>query len=99
MTKTLELAKNLIARKSNTPDDAGCQDLLISLLEPLGFKCEKIKSGDVENLYARKGTEAPFFVFAGHTDVVPAAQLINGYHHPLNPRSRMTSFMVEALRI
>jgi succinyl-diaminopimelate desuccinylase len=72
MTRTLELTKNLIARKSNTPDDAGCQDLLISLLEPLGFKCEKIKSGDVDNLYARKGTEAPFFVFAGHTDVVPS---------------------------
>ena len=85
MTRTLELAKNLIARKSNTPDDAGCQDLLISLLEPLGFKCEKIKSGDVENLYARKGTEAPFFVFAGHTDVVPSGPIDKWISPPFEP--------------
>jgi succinyl-diaminopimelate desuccinylase len=85
MTRTLELAKNLIARKSNTPDDAGCQDLLVSLLEPLGFKCEKIKVGDVENLYARKGTEAPFFVFAGHTDVVPSGPVDQWISPPFEP--------------
>jgi len=85
MTRTLELAKNLITRKSNTPDDAGCQDLLISLLEPLGFKCEKIKSGNVENLYARKGTEAPFFVFAGHTDVVPSGPVDQWISPPFEP--------------
>ena len=85
MTRTLELTKNLIARKSNTPDDAGCQDLLISLLEPLGFKCEKIKSGDVDNLYARKGTEAPFFVFAGHTDVVPSGPVDQWISPPFEP--------------
>ena len=85
MTRTLELTKNLIARKSNTPDDAGCQDLLVSLLEPLGFKCEKIKVGDVENLYARKGTEAPFFVFAGHTDVVPSGPVDQWISPPFEP--------------
>ena len=85
MTRTLELTKNLIARKSNTPDDAGCQDLLISLLEPLGFKCEKIKVGDVENLYARRGTEAPFFVFAGHTDVVPSGPVDQWISPPFEP--------------
>ena len=56
---TLELAKQLIARPSVTPDDAGCLDLLTALLEPAGFVCEKISMGGVDNLWARRGTAAP----------------------------------------
>ncbi len=75
MTKTLELTKALIARSSVTPDDKGCQQLIIDQLEALGFKTEHMPFGEgddkVDNLWLRKGTEAPLFCFAGHTDVVP----------------------------
>ncbi len=71
MSKTLALTEQLIALDSVTPEDKGCQRTLISLLEPLGFKCETIQSGDVTNLWARRGTAQPLVVFAGHTDVVP----------------------------
>ena len=71
MNKTLNLAKELILRKSITPLDEGCQDLLISHLELLGFEIEKMPYGKVQNFYARKGSAAPLVVFAGHTDVVP----------------------------
>ena len=59
MTKTLNLAKELILKKSITPVDDGCQDLLISHLESLGFSINKLPSGEVTNFYARKGNEAP----------------------------------------
>lgn len=75
MSKTLELATALIARQSVTPKDEGCQDLLIDALAPLGFVAEKIDVEEVENLWLRKGTEAPLFCFAGHTDVVPTGPL------------------------
>jgi succinyl-diaminopimelate desuccinylase len=71
MTKTLNLTKELILKKSITPLDEGCQDLLINHLELLGFKVEKMPHGNVSNFYARKGQDAPLLVFAGHTDVVP----------------------------
>jgi len=71
MSKTIELTKALIARQSVTPDDEGCQDLLTAELEPLGFVPEKLNFDEVENIWLRKGTEAPLFCFAGHTDVVP----------------------------
>ncbi len=61
----------LIQRPSITPNDAGCQDILVELLEPLGFHIEKLRFGDVDNLWLRKGTESPVLAFAGHTDVVP----------------------------
>ncbi|MDB4040211.1 succinyl-diaminopimelate desuccinylase [Methylophilaceae bacterium] len=72
MSKTLKLTKELISKKSITPSDEGCQDLLISHLELLGFTIEKMPYGKVKNFYARKGTKAPLLVFAGHTDVVPS---------------------------
>ena len=65
------LLAELIGRKSVTPDDAGCQDILIAHLEALGFSCETMQFGDVTNLWARRGTESPVLCFAGHTDVVP----------------------------
>ncbi|WP_426193225.1 succinyl-diaminopimelate desuccinylase [Massilia sp. DWR3-1-1] len=68
---TLALAVELIARNSVTPQDGHCQQRLIELLEPLGFVCETIASNGVTNLWARRGSAAPLFVFAGHTDVVP----------------------------
>ena len=71
MSKTLSIAKELILKKSITPFDDGCQDLLINHLQSLGFTIEKMPFGKVNNFYARKGQEAPLLLFAGHTDVVP----------------------------
>lgn len=68
---TIDLAINLIQRPSVTPDDAGCQALMMSRLEPLGFAGESLRFGDTDNLWARKGTDGPVLAFAGHTDVVP----------------------------
>ncbi len=71
----LDLARELIARPSVTPDDAGCQHLIASRLQALGFHCESLPGGAVSNLWARRGTEGPVMVFAGHTDVVPPGPL------------------------
>jgi succinyl-diaminopimelate desuccinylase len=68
---TVELAKALVRRPSVTPVDAGAMDLLQGILEGLGFLCRRMKFGEVENLYARRGDSGPNFCFAGHTDVVP----------------------------
>ena len=68
----LSLLKNLVQRESVTPNDSGCQALLISRLEKLGFTCETMVFEDTTNLWARKGNKAPLFCFAGHTDVVPS---------------------------
>ncbi|MFO1310035.1 MAG: succinyl-diaminopimelate desuccinylase [Burkholderiales bacterium] len=68
---TLALTRELVARRSITPDDAGCQALVAARLAPLGFACETIVSGGVTNLWARRGRTAPLVCFAGHTDVVP----------------------------
>jgi succinyl-diaminopimelate desuccinylase len=85
MTKTLELAKDLISRQSNTPLDAGCQELMIRRLEPLGFKIERMRFDDVDNFYARKGTSGPLLVFAGHTDVVPTGPVDQWHTPPFEP--------------
>lgn len=85
LDSTLELAKALIARRSNTPDDAGCQDLMIARLEPLGFKIERMRFGDVDNFYARRGTSGPLLVFAGHTDVVPTGPVDQWHTPPFEP--------------
>lgn len=68
------LAQKLISFPTVTPIDAGIVDFLISQLEPLGFKCEKLVFEDVTNLYARYGEQCPNFCFAGHTDVVPVGE-------------------------
>jgi succinyl-diaminopimelate desuccinylase len=85
MSKTLELAKDLILRQSNTPLDAGCQELMISRLEPLGFKIECMRFGDVDNFFARRGTSGPLLVFAGHTDVVPTGPVEKWHTPPFEP--------------
>ncbi|QSP93433.1 succinyl-diaminopimelate desuccinylase [Marinobacter salinisoli] len=82
---TLELAKDLISRPSVTPEDAGCQDLMMSQLAPLGFAEEKLRFGDVDNLWARKGKDSPVLAFAGHTDVVPTGPEKNWDHSPFDP--------------
>ena len=85
MSKTLNLTKELISKKSITPLDEGCQDLLISHLELLGFTIEKMAYGNVSNFYARKGHEAPLLVFAGHTDVVPTGPETKWSSPPFEP--------------
>lgn len=85
MENTLTLAKALIALRSNTPDDAGCQEIMISRLEPLGFKIERMRFGDVDNFYARRGDSGPLLVFAGHTDVVPTGPLDKWHTPPFEP--------------
>ena len=67
----VDLARELIRRESVTPDDAGCQDLIAERLSAHGFAIERLRFGEVENLWARHGTGKPLTVFAGHTDVVP----------------------------
>jgi succinyl-diaminopimelate desuccinylase len=85
MSKTLELAIDLLKRQSNTPEDAGCQELMISRLEPLGFKIERMRFGNVDNFYARRGNAGPLLVFAGHTDVVPTGPLDKWHTPPFEP--------------
>lgn len=74
-TPVIELTKDLISRKSVTPEDAGCQDLISSRLSALGFNNESMVFEDTTNMWSRKGTQEPVFCFAGHTDVVPAGNL------------------------
>ena len=87
-SKTLALTEELITLSSVTPNDNGCQKRLIDLLAPLGFECETIESGGVTNLWARRGTAQPLFVFAGHTDVVPTGPLDQWHSHPFIPTQR-----------
>lgn len=68
----LDLCKALINRESVTPEDAGCQQMMADILEPLGFVIETMVFEDTTNMWARRGTEGPVFCFAGHTDVVPS---------------------------
>ncbi len=74
-SKVIELAKDLISRKSVTPEDAGCQPLMTQRLEAVGFNNEIMEFEDTINIWCRKGAQKPVFCFAGHTDVVPAGPL------------------------
>lgn len=85
---TLELAKNLIACHSVTPEDGGCMEIIGARLKPLGFTLEYINRNGVTNLWARRGTQAPLFVFAGHTDVVPTGPLDKWTSPPFAPEIR-----------
>ena len=85
MSAVLELAKELIARPSLTPDDAGCQQIIGARLAKLGFKIEHLRFGQVDNLWARYGSEAPLLAFAGHTDVVPTGPKEQWHSDPFVP--------------
>lgn len=87
-TPTLDLACALIARPSVTPRDAGCQELVAARLELLGFAVESMRYGEVDNLWARRGTSAPVVVFAGHTDVVPTGPRDGWTSDPFAPTIR-----------
>lgn len=95
MSRTLQFAEQLIACRSVTPDDGGCQPLIMERLKPLGFEFETIQSGPddfrVTNLWAvRRGTStmAPLLAFAGHTDVVPTGPLAQWHSDPFVPTHR-----------
>ena len=85
---TLALAGQIIARPSVTPDDAGCMEIIAARLQALGFFCEFIDRNGVTNLWARRGTAKPLFVFAGHTDVVPTGPLDLWTSPPFAPEIR-----------
>lgn len=88
MTATLELTKQLIARRSVTPADDGCQALVAQRLGQAGFKAETITANGVTNAWLRRGNAAPVFVFAGHTDVVPTGPLDKWASDPFEPTIR-----------
>lgn len=88
MSQTLELTKDLIARRSVTPADEGCQSLMIERLAALGFKVEPLKFGNVENFWATRGESSPVFCFVGHTDVVPTGPLEEWRTDPFLPTVR-----------
>lgn len=85
---TLQLARQIIACHSVTPEDGGCMEIIAERLKPLGFAIEYINRNGVTNLWARRGTTAPLFVFAGHTDVVPTGPLDKWTSPPFAPEIR-----------
>ncbi len=87
-SETLQLLTELIAKPSVTPDDQGCQQLLIERLSAIGFECETLIFEDVTNLWARRGNSAPLLAFIGHTDVVPTGPLDQWHSDPFKPEIR-----------
>ncbi|MDY6456598.1 succinyl-diaminopimelate desuccinylase [Acinetobacter faecalis] len=87
-SETLELSLQLLRQPSVTPVDHTCQDIMAKRLEKIGFNIENMRFDDVDNLWARKGTEAPVFCFAGHTDVVPTGNLDAWNSDPFAPEIR-----------
>lgn len=82
MSETLDHAINLVRRESVTPEDAGCQQYMMDQLNAAGFSHEALVFGEVTNFWSRRGSEAPLFCFAGHTDVVPTGPLEQWDHPP-----------------
>jgi succinyl-diaminopimelate desuccinylase len=82
---TLELTKKLVSARSISPADAGCQSLIAEHLTQLGFEVEAMPFADVSNLWATHGEGAPYFTFAGHTDVVPSGSLEDWSTDPFEP--------------
>ncbi|HEX2650952.1 MAG TPA: succinyl-diaminopimelate desuccinylase [Burkholderiales bacterium] len=85
MSGALQLAQELIGRRSVTPEDGGCQAMVAERLARIGFKCEPMRFGEVTNLWARRGSERPLVCFAGHTDVVPTGPLSEWHTDPFVP--------------
>ena len=85
LSTTLQLAYELIKCESITPNDAGCQDLMIGRLKSAGFSIQNLPSGDVKNFWAVHGATGPTFCFAGHTDVVPVGDVKSWVRPPFEP--------------
>ena len=85
---TLKLAEQLISRESVTPEDAGCQDLIVERLNAAGFNAERLRFEDVENIWVRRGDAEPLYAFAGHTDVVPTGPVDQWQSPPFTPTYR-----------
>lgn len=88
MSKTLDLAIELISKPSVTPEDHNCQNIMAKRLQALDFNNEHLRFEDVDNLWSRRGKSAPLFVFAGHTDVVPTGPVSKWSCEPFKPEIR-----------
>ncbi len=88
MSATIELTRELVSRASVTPLDEGCQELMAARLERVGFQVERLRYGNVDNLWALRGTAGPVLCFAGHTDVVPTGPLEEWRSDPFKPLVR-----------
>ena len=88
MSDVLDLTRDLIARRSVTPDDAGCQALIAARLAAAGFAVESLRYGDVDNLWATHGQGGPVLVLLGHTDVVPSGPVEAWTSDPFAPEIR-----------
>ncbi|WP_226664929.1 succinyl-diaminopimelate desuccinylase [Microbulbifer aggregans] len=86
MTPTVQLTCDLIRRRSVTPEDAGCMELMLERLEKIGFKTEHLRFGETDNFWSVRGEEGPLFAFAGHTDVVPTGPEENWRYPPFEPQ-------------
>jgi len=84
MSETIQLAQKLIKINSVTPNDNGCQEIIADYISALGFNIEKMPFEEVDNIWARRGTEEPLIVFAGHTDVVPTGPEEHWTHPPFS---------------
>ena len=85
LSPTLQLACDLIRQPSVTPEDAGCQEMMIARLEAIGFKTERLRFGEVDNFWSVRGDEGPIVAFAGHTDVVPTGPEDQWQYPPFEP--------------
>jgi succinyl-diaminopimelate desuccinylase len=88
LSPTLDLTIALMREPSVTPFDANCQTLMIERLEKIGFRVERLRFGDVDNFWARRGNSGPVLAFAGHTDVVPTGPVENWSVQPFAPEIR-----------
>ncbi len=88
MSRSIDLAFELIKHQSVSPEDAGCMEVIASYLKPCGFEAEWLNFDDTKNVLLRRGRQTPLFVFLGHTDVVPSGPIDAWNSHPFRPEIR-----------